>query len=96
MKADGSITYSPVPVKASGVLAGAAFTGGLTFHVSKRFQLDAGVQYGLPARRSDYIGKIDRNYQPGFGITQKGKYKNSLQGLLVLSYGSKPQRKRLG
>lgn len=86
MDADGGITFSPVPVKASGILAGAVFTGGLTFNVSKRFQLDAGVQYGLPARRSDYIGSIDRNYQTGFGIIRGGKNRTSLQGLIVLSY----------
>ncbi|PKK36685.1 hypothetical protein BWI96_09905 [Siphonobacter sp. SORGH_AS_0500] len=73
-------------IKASGLLAGGALTGGLTFKLSKRFRLETGVQYGFQPWRDDYLGNIDKNYQPGFGISRAGKSVRSIQGFIILSF----------
>ncbi len=84
---NGALVSSFSEVNARGFMAGGALTGGLTFSLSKRFQLDAGVQYSVLPRRDDYVGYIGFNYQPGFGVTNRGgRYLKSFQGLLVLSY----------
>lgn len=84
---NGTIVSSFSKVNSRGLIAGGALTGGLTFKLSKRFQLDPGIQYSFVPRRDDYVGYTGFNYQPGFGVTNRGgRYRKSIQGLLVLSY----------
>ncbi len=84
---NGTMVSSFSEVNSRGFMAGGALTGGLVFKLSKRFQLDTGVQYSFVPRRDEYVGYIGFNYQPGFGVTNRGgRSLKSLQGLLVLSY----------
>ncbi len=58
-------TYTKTSQK--GFSWGPAMAIGLTFRLSGRFSLDAGVQYSYLMKDDHWLGKKNRNYEPGFG-----------------------------
>ena len=62
----GDIIYAKTSRK--GFSWGPAISFGLSFRLPSRFSLDAGIQNSFMLNEDDWIGRKNRNYEPGFGV----------------------------
>lgn len=62
----GDLIYAKTSRK--GFSWGPAISFGLNFRLSSRFSLDIGTQNSYMINDDDWIGRKNRNYEPGFGV----------------------------
>ena len=67
-----SNTYTPVSTK--GTIIFPAATIGFQHNLTKSLTLDWGVQKSFVLRENNYLGRRDRNYQPGAGSAQSDPF----------------------
>jgi hypothetical protein len=79
-----SDTYMPVSRK--GMIIFPAGTIGFQHNLTKSLILDWGVQKSFVLRENNYLGRRDRNYQPGAGSAQSDPFIGYFQGILSLKY----------
>lgn len=78
-------SFVPTPLQAKGFIMSPAVNAGFSFTLSKKLLLEAGVQHTFRVKREDFIGRRQRNYQPGMGSGQSQPLQY-LQGMLNLKY----------
>jgi hypothetical protein len=79
-----------------GISLGPALTSGITFRLSGRLDLDAGIQYGFIVTKHNDLGSDSFNYDPGFGSSRSvllipilppfAAFATNAQGILNLKY----------
>ena len=79
-----SDTYTPVSSK--GTVLFPAATIGFQHNLTRFLILDWGVQKSFVLRENNYLGRRDRNYQPGAGSAQSDPFIGYFQGILSLKY----------
>lgn len=79
-----SDTYTPI--SRIGTIVFPAATIGFQHNLTKFLILDWGVQKSFVLRENNYLGRRDRNYQPGAGSAQSDLFIGYFQGILSLKY----------
>ncbi|KAA6438478.1 hypothetical protein FEM33_17480 [Dyadobacter flavalbus] len=79
-----SDTYMPVSQK--GMVLFPAATIGFQHNLARFLILDWGFQKSFVIRENNYLGRRERNYQPGAGSAQSDPFIGYLQGIVALRY----------
>lgn len=76
--------YTPISRKGTTIFPAA--TIGFQHNLTKSVILDWGVQKSFVLRENNYLGRRNRNYQPGAGSAQSDPFFGYFQGILSLKY----------
>lgn len=83
-KLEVSDTY--IPISSKGVALFPAATIGFQHNLTRFLILDWGVQKSFVIREDNYLGRRDRNYQPGAGSAQSDPFIGYFQGIVAFKY----------
>lgn len=83
---DSEFTDTYTPVSRKGTVLFPAATIGFQHNLTRFLILDWGVQKSFVLRENNYLGRRDRNYQPGAGSAQSDPFIGYFQGILSLKY----------
>ncbi|SEJ75971.1 hypothetical protein SAMN05216327_118159 [Dyadobacter sp. SG02] len=75
-----------IPVSVKGTTLFPAATIGFQHNLTRFLILDWGVQKSFVIRENNYLGRRERNYQPGAGSAQSDPFIGYFQGIIAFKY----------
>ncbi|TLU96356.1 hypothetical protein [Dyadobacter sediminis] len=86
LSADSGFLETYMPVLKKGTVLFPAAIIGFQHTISRLLVLDWGVQKSFVIRENNYLGRRERNYQPGAGSAQSDPFIGYFQGIVALKY----------